>query len=145
MARLHSSATHLDLGAEGMTNLTRQINELYSLYRQEFLDAPQQAQSHPSTEIDINASVGAYTSAHVRASSRIESQDEYQAKLSAHQQACKDTQEASIKDHINMKVVLIVSDLDANKIMRNMDRVPFMKESGRKLFVYDCLSQDPLG
>ena len=39
---------------------------------------------------------------------------------------------------------MIISDLDPVKINKKLEKVPFMKEPGRKLFHYDSLCQDPL-
>ena len=149
MARQHSSSLNLDLGCEGMAGVQKQVHDIYGLYKAEFPEESRWgvhpgASTLPSTEIDINASAGVYTPAHVKASSRIESQEEYQAKLSAYQEECRKAQENSIKEHIDLRVVMVVSDLDATKINRKLERVSFMKEPGRKLFLYDSLCQDPL-
>ena len=146
MARTTSSAMSLDLGCEGMKHIQRTVGDIWALYKAEFPDAPRNEQSLPSTELDVNANVsaGVYTPAHVKASSQIESQEEYQAKLSAYQEECRKAQEESTKDHINLRVAMIISDLDGAKIIKESDRAPFMKEPGRKLFIYDSLSQDPL-
>ena len=92
MARAHSSSMNLDLGCEGMANIQKLVNDLYTLYKTEFPDEPRQAAVLPSTEVDVNASAGVYTPVHVKASSRIESQEEYQAKLSAYQEECRKAQ-----------------------------------------------------
>ena len=39
---------------------------------------------------------------------------------------------------------MVISELDSQKIDNKMGRVSFMKEPGRKLFLYDSLCQDPL-
>ena len=147
MARAKSSSMTLDLGCDGMAGIQKTINELYSLYKVEFPEQQAQAVSLPSAEIDVNAgagSAGVYTPAHVKASSRIESQEEYQAKLAAYQESCRRAQEDATKEHINLRIVMVISDLDPLKINKKLEKVSFMKEVGRKLFHYDSLCQDPL-
>ena len=134
----------LDLGCPGMQTVQQTVWELYALYKAEFPEQPQQSVSLPSAEIDVNASAGVYTPAHVKASSRIESSEEYSAKLVSYQEACRRVQEDATKEHINLRVVIIVSDLDPQKVIKKLERVSFMKEVGRKLFHYDSLCQDPL-
>ena len=144
MARAKSSSMHLDLGCEGMANVQKIINELYALYKVDFPEQPRQPSTLPSTEIDVNASAGVYTPAHVKASSRIESQEEYQAKLATYQEECRQAQEDATKEHINLRVHMIVSDLDPVKINKKLEKVSFMKEPGRKMFHYDSMCQGPL-
>ena len=94
----------------------------------------------PSAEIDVDASAGVYTPAHVKASNRIESQEEYQQRLAAYQDECRRAQEDATNEHINLRVhMIIVNDMDPEKINKRLERVYFMKEQGRKLFLYDSL------
>ena len=85
MTRVVGSAVNLNLGCEGMATVHKFVNDIFTLYNAEFPDTPQGAVSLPSTEINVNASAGVYTPAHVKASSRIETAEEYQEKLSAYQ------------------------------------------------------------
>ena len=107
MARGTSSSMHLDLGCDGMAHVHKQAIDIWTLYKGEFPDEPQQAPALPSTSIDVSASAGVYTPALVKASSRIETQEEYQAQLSAHQEQCRQAQEEFIKGHITLRWPLL--------------------------------------
>ena len=144
MARQNGASTHLELGCDGMKSITTTVNEIYTIYKAEFPETQLQTHQLPSIDVDMNASAGEYSPARVKASNTIETQQEYHEKLSAYQDACRKAQETATKEHMDMRVVLIISDLDANKINKKLDRVSFMKEPGRKMFVYDSLIQDPL-
>ena len=47
-------------------------------------------------------------------------------------------------DHITLRVPLLVSDLDSVRLTNELERVPCMKEPGRKLLINDSIAQDPL-
>ena len=127
-----------------MGTIQKLINEIWTLYKTEFPDQPQQATSLPSTDVDMTASAGVYTPAHVKVSSRIETQEEHQAKLATYQEQCRQAQEDATKEHINLRVVLVISDLDPVRINKKFEKVAFMKEPGRKMFHYDSMCQDPM-
>ena len=144
MARHTSSATTLDLGCEGMKHIQRTVSDIFALYQADYPDAAASAAGLPSTEIQMPTCAGVYTPAHVKASAAIDTEEEYQAKLAAYYEQCRKAQAASIKEHIETRVVMVISELDSQKIDNKMGRVSFMKEPGRKLFLYDSLCQDPL-
>ena len=47
-------------------------------------------------------------------------------------------------DYITLRLLLLVSDLDSVRLTNKLERVSFIKELGRQLFIYDSLAQDPL-
>ena len=75
-----------------MVTIQKLSNEIWTLRQTEFPDQPQQAASLPSADVDMTASVGVCTLAHVKASSRIETQEDYQAKLATYQEQCRQAQ-----------------------------------------------------
>ena len=144
MARATSSSLNLDLGCEGMGKLQKLVQEIWALYKSEFPDEPPQAPVLPSTDIDMSACAGVSTPAHVKASSQIETHEEYQEKLSAYQEECRQAQDESVKGHINLRVAFVSGELDAARVNQKLERVSFMMEPGRKMFIYDALCQDPM-
>ena len=131
MARTTSSSLNLDLGCEGMGKLQKLVQGIWALYQSEFPDEPTQAPVLPSTDIDMSACAGVYTPAHVKASRRIETQQ------------CRHVQEL-INEHVHWRVAFIVVDLDAIKVNARSERVLFMKEPCRELFMCDSSTQVPL-
>ena len=144
MARHTSSATNLDLGCDGMKHVQKLFTEIWALYKMDFPDTSAPNSALPSTELQMPvSSAGEYTPAHVKASNSIESEEEYHAKLSAYQEQCRKATENSTRDHIELRIAF-VTESDPTTMGRKLDRVSFMREPGRKLFIYDSLVQDPL-
>ena len=144
MARHTSSATNLDLGCDGMKVIHKQVQDIYALYKEEFPDAPASGAVLPSTEIQMPNCAGAYTPAQVKATTAIESEEEYQAKLSAYNEQCRQALDQSTKEYVEQRIAFIISEMDAPKIAKKLERVSFMREPGRKVFIYDSLCQEPL-
>jgi hypothetical protein len=144
MARHTSSATNLDLGCEGMKHAQQLISEIWALYK---VDFPNTSDSNsaalPSTELQVPLLIaGEYTPAHVKASNSIESEEEYHATLSAYQEQCRKLLEDSTMEYIELRIAF-VTESDPQTMNRKLDRVSFMREPGRKLFIYDSMVQDP--
>jgi hypothetical protein len=146
MARHTSSAINLDLGCDGMKSIQKQIQDIYVLYKEEFPEVPASIATTalPSAEIQMHSSAGEYTPAQVKGTSAIETEEEYQAKLSAYNEQCRQAVEESAKQYVEQRIALVISDLDGQKIAKKLEKVSFMREPGRKLFIYDSLCQDPL-
>ena len=70
MARHTSSAMSFGLGCEGMAQVQTTILEIYALYLREFPTGPPSEATLPSTEVDVAASVGVCTPAHIKGDQR---------------------------------------------------------------------------
>ena len=142
MARHTSSATNLDLGCEGMKHVQQLISDIWALYKMDFPNtSDSNSAALPSTELHVPLLIaGEYTPAHVRASSSIESEEEYHATLSAYQEQCRKLLEESTMEYIELRIAF-VTESDPQTMNRKLDRVSFMRELGRKLFIYDSMSK----
>ena len=144
MARHTLSANNLDLGCEGMKNVQKVVSEIWALYKTDFPDTSASNSALPSTELQMPVlGAGEYTPAHVKASNSIESEEEYHTKLSAYQEQCRKAFDDSTREHIELRIAF-VTESDPQTMGRKLDRVSFMRELGRKLFIYDSLVQDPI-
>ena len=57
---------------------------------------------------------------------------------------CEKAIAQSVQEYIESTIVLIQCDYDTAPIENRLKKVPFMNEPGRKLFVYDSLTRDPV-
>ena len=63
--------------------------------------------------------------------------------MSAYQEQCRKAFDDSTREHIELRIAF-VTESDPQTMGRKLDRVSFMRELGRKLFIYDSLVQDPI-
>ena len=144
-------ANTLDLSFEGMKAVQEKVPEIYTVYMKEFPVAPSLSMSLPNAVV----AAGVYTPAAsgnvgsdggdsmVRVSSTIESEQEYNAKLSDFMNQCRQAELTSIDDYINQRVTLVISNHGSGKIIPKLEKVGFMSEPGSKLFIYDSFCRDP--
>ena len=100
----------------------------------------QETTEAPSVQITDGGSASA---AMVRTSSAIETEEEYTVRKAEWMAMCEKALEESVDQYISSMVVLVVSPYETNQIDTKLQRIPFMKEPGRKLFVYDSFCKDP--
>ena len=146
LAQVTGMTMALDLSCDGMKTIQKQVSEIFTLYQQEFPKAPTRvgAGALPSAELDSVDSAGVYAPALVKGTNRIETEDEYRASLSKYADECRRAQEESVREFVEQRAVLIIADLEPSKISKKLERVTFMKEPGRKLFLYDSMVHEPL-
>ena len=139
LGRETGGATQLDLSRECMKTVKLRITEISADYLVEFPRA-QETTEAPSVQITDGGSASA---AMVRTSSAIETEQEYTERKAEWMAQCEKALEESVDQYISSMVVLVVSPYETNQIDTKLQRIPFMKEPGRKLFVYDSLCKDP--
>ena len=146
--RLQGHAASLDLSCEPMRNLKAKIQQIWTDYISEF--PPETVSSEmPSATLDSQSPGGpadhdGITTVEVRASNRIENEQEYQLRLAAWGSACETAVNESVEQYIASMIVLIVCDNDGSAIKQGLQRIPFMNEPGRKMFIYDSFCRDPV-
>ena len=135
------AASTLDLSRECTRTLKGKVEDIWKDYSVEFAQppsSPKKDENVPSVQIDIGA-----MSTTVKASSRIESEEEYIARKAEWMAACERAQEEAVEQHISSTVILVVASHETPVIEQKLRRIPFMNELGRKLFIYDSFCKDP--
>ena len=108
MTRHTLSTNNLDLGCEGMKNAQKVVSDIWALYKTECPDTSASNSALPSTELQMPVlGAGEHTPAHVKASSSIESEEEYHAKLSAYQEQCRKAFDDSTREHIELRIAFV--------------------------------------
>ena len=79
----------------------------------------------------------------MRASNKIESEEEYNAGKAAWLSQCEKATEESVEQYIASMIVLVTAAYETTSIEQKLKRIPFMSEPGRKLFIYDSFCKDP--
>ena len=130
-----------------MKTVNSKIQEVWVEYNKEFPPIQEiRAQIAPNTTIE-HAALGEPSGlgeATVITSATIDSQEEYVRRQALHHDQCQKAEQESINEYINSCVVLVVADYDSAKIEKKLKKIQFISEPGRKLFLYDALSRDPL-
>ena len=81
----------------------------------------------------------------VRASADIQNEEDYQARLAAWSQSCQKREDDAIAEYVDTRVAIIVCSLESSKnVIAKLKRLDIMKEPGRKMFVLDLLTKDPV-
>ena len=130
-----------------MKTVNSKIQEVWVEYNKEFPPIQEiRAQIAPNTTIE-HAALGEPSGlgeATVITSATIDSQEEYVRRQALHHEQCQKAEQESINEYINSCVVLVVADYETSKIEKKLKKIQFISEPGRKLFLYDALSRDPL-
>ena len=79
----------------------------------------------------------------VRASNKIENEEEYNACKAVWLSQCEKATEESVEQYIASMIVLVVAAYETMTSEQKLRRIPFMSEPGRKLFIYDSFCKDP--
>ena len=79
----------------------------------------------------------------VRASNKIENEEEYNACKAVWLSQCEKATEESVEQYIASMIVLVTAAYETTTIEQKLRRIPFMSEPGRKLFIYDSFCKDP--
>ena len=128
LGRLQGHAASLDLSCEPMRNLKAQIQQIWTDYISEF--PPETVSSEmPSATLDSQSPGGpadhdGITTVEVRASNRIENEQEYQLRLAAWGSACETAVNESVEQYIASMIVLIVCDSNGDAIKQRLQKIP---------------------
>ena len=147
LGQAQGHAKTLDLSHESMRTVKAKVQEIWTDYLVEFppeevpRDAPGATLEQPGSQNGQGLCSGP---TEVRASSRIESEHEYQMGLAAWGKQCEQAVQASVEDYINATVVLVQCQYETHPIENRLKKIPFMNEPGRKLFAYDSLCREPV-
>ena len=139
LGKEQGGALNLDLSRECMRTVKAEIQEIWSDYVADFPQQPQEpmvATQVPSAQVDNGIDGSATT---VRASNKIESEEEYNAGKAAWLSQCEKATEESVEQYITSMTVLVTAAYATTSIEQKLRRIPFMSEPGRKLFIYDSL------
>ena len=143
LGKEQGGASNLDLSRECMRTVKAKIQEIWSDYVADFPQQPPEpvvATQVPSAQVD-NGIDGRGTT--VRASNKIESEEEYNAGKAAWLSQCEKATEESVEQYIASMIVLVTAAYETTSIEQKLRRIPFMSEPGRKLFIYDSFCKDP--
>jgi len=143
-AKTLGSASNLDLSLPPMKTLHGKVQEIWGDYMMEFPANPVQAVAADIPCATVAASSGGATTRTVKASSAIQSEEEYQGRLSSWMQACQEAMEESVRSYISSTVVLAIAPYETCHVEKKLAKIPFMSEPGRKMFVYDSFCRDPM-
>ena len=137
----------LNMSFESMRAVREKVEAVWRMYYQEFPQesAPQQGNDLPDATVQVpQDQAGVYAPASVRTSNNIQTNEEYTARLSQHLADCKRSELDAINDYVGQRVVIKVSEHDTDQIVSKLKSVRLLKESGRKVFILDTLTRDPL-
>ena len=146
LGKTQGHAETLDLAHESMRTVKNKIQEIWTDYIAEF--PPDRVPTDvPGATLDMQHQPGqglCPSPTEIKATSRIESEHEYQMGLAEWGKRCETAVNDSVEDYINSTIVLIQCEYETAVIEGRLRKIPFMNEPGRKLFAYDSLCREPV-
>ena len=141
-AKEQGGSAILDLSKDSMRGVKSKIQEIHSDYMTEFPPQPvrqEEAGNVPSVVLG-GGSGGQATAMKV---CQIETEHDYNDAKAAWLTQCEKDMAESVEQYINSMVVLVVAPYETDAIEHKLRRINFLKEPGRKLFLYDSFCRDP--
>ena len=126
-AQAHSSS--LGLSSESMRTLKANVQELWSDYFAEF-PLEQLSREVPGATLQRHAVSSAHHATEIRATSRVETEHEYQLRLAAWGQVCEKAVEDAVNEYMYATIVLIQCEYKTVPIEQQSRGIPFMSEPG---------------
>ena len=123
LGKFQGHAASLDLSCEPMRNLKSRIQQIWTDYINEFPPETVSADV-PGATLDSQGCQGAtFQTVEIRASNRIENEQEYQLRLAAWGSACETAVNEAVEQYISSMIVLLVCEYDGNAIKQRLQDV----------------------
>ena len=142
------TAQELNMSFDSMRVIHDKVQVAFQTYQQEFPPKPEHAPPQgnlPDATLQVPADqAGVYAPASVRTSKAIQNHEEYTAMASRYMAECRRVEAEALQDYVEQRIVFKVSAHETKALLTKLKAVRLLTEPGRKLFIYDALTRDPV-